>query len=297
MSFVVASAAYPMGSPLTFEALAETWEGWLSQASTAGARLAVFPEYGAIEAALPLDRQRASDLAGQIEIMTAHKQRFTALWRGLAIKYQMIVVAPSLPLRLEEGRVVNRVFVFSPAGEHGFQDKLMLTPFERDEWGLAAGAGLKIFESPVGRFAVLICYDCEFPLLARAAVAAGAELLVVPSATDTVAGYWRVRIGAMARALEGQCYVVQSVLLGASDWSPSTDISQGAAGVYGPPDSGFPDDGLIALGQMNEPGWVYGEIDLDKVARVRAGGAVRPFQHWPEQQAALGVEVEPVKLC
>ena len=57
-----------------------------------------------------------------------------------------------------------------------------------------------LFETALGKLAVLICYDSEFPLLARAAVDAGAEVLLVPSCTDSLHGYWRVRLGAQARA-------------------------------------------------------------------------------------------------
>ena len=58
-------------------------------------------------------------------------------------------------------------------------------------------------------------------LLARACVEAGAEVLLVPSCTDTLHGYWRVRIGAQGRALEGQCYAVHSPTVGEAAWSPA----------------------------------------------------------------------------
>jgi hypothetical protein len=65
-------------------------------------------------------------------------------------------------------------------------------------------------------------------------------------------GYWRVRIGAQARALEGQCYAVQSPTVGKATWSPAVDINRAAA-VYGPPDRGMPVDGVLAIGSENAP--------------------------------------------
>lgn len=297
MSFVAASATYSLDYLLSFDLVAEKWEAWLMKASAEGASLAVFPEYGAIEALPSLNPEKAGDLAGQIELMAEIEARLVAFWREMAVKYEMHILAPSLPEQLEAGIVVNRAYLFAPDGGFGFQDKMVPTVFERELWGLSAGGPLKLFETQLGKTAVLICYDCEFPMLARAAVEAGAEVLLVPSCTDTLDGYWRVRIAAMARALEGQCYVVQAAMAGVADWSPSTDENFGAAGFFGPPDLGFPDNGIVAVGELNQPGWVTAEIDIDRVHEVRRNGAVRPFTHWPEQGAALMAALEPVNLA
>ena len=57
------------------------------------------------------------------------------------------------------------------------------------------GDEIDMFDTALGKIAVLIYY-IEFPILARRLVEAGAELLLVPSATETEHGYHRVRIGA-----------------------------------------------------------------------------------------------------
>lgn len=85
-----------------------------------------------------------------------------------------------------------------------------MTRFEREEFGIAPGDGLRVFDTALGRIGILVCYDAEFPLIARAMVEAGAEILLVPASTETERGYWRVRIGAQARALENQCIAVQA---------------------------------------------------------------------------------------
>ena len=172
-----------------------------------------------------------------------------------------------------------------------------MTRFEREVWGIAAGSGLKVFDTALGRLAVSICYDSEFPLLARACVEAGAEVLLVPSCTDTLHGYWRVRLGAQARALEGQCYVVHSPTVGEAAWSPAVDVNRGAAGIYGPPDRGMPEDGILAVGAEGAAQWVYAEMDTALVADLRADGAVFNARHWAEQPGAVALPaVELVDL-
>ena len=144
----------------------------------------------------------------------------------------------------------------------------------------------ELFVHDIGkaRIGIAICYDVEFPMIARALVEAGADVILAPSCTDTVHGYWRVRVGAQARALENQCVVVQAPLVGAVDWSPAVDINRGAAGVFGPPDLGFPEDGVIAQGEMDKPCFVTARLDLDVIARVRAEGQVFNHRHWDEQK-------------
>ena len=52
-------------------------------------------------------------------------------------------------------------------------------------------------------------------------------------------------------------------------------------------DTGLPDDGVIALGPYDTPGWTFAEIDPDRFAAVRRDGQVRTRAHWPEQKTRL----------
>jgi predicted amidohydrolase len=88
-------------------------------------------------------------------------------------------------------------------------------------------------------------------MLARKQVEAGANLILVPSCTHTLAGYHRVKIGCQARALENQCYVVQSPIVGIASWSEAVDVSIVAAAIYTPVDREFPDNGILAIGELN----------------------------------------------
>ncbi len=131
-------------------------------------------------------------------------------------------------------------------------------------------------------------------LLARAQAEAGMELLLVPSCTEAEHGYWRVRHGAQARALEGQCYAVHAPTVGMAEWSPAVDLNRGAAGIYTPPDGPFPPSGLLVAGEMDAPQWLFGAIDLDHVAALRADGGVLNMRDWAEQPG--GGSLPPVEV-
>ena len=287
-AFRVASAQYDIG---TFRAWAD-YEAkvarWVAEAADAGARLLVFPEYFSMELAslFPVPVQKS--LSGQLEALQELLPAFQSLFAAAARRHGVHIVAGTYPVRQPEGDYRNRTYLFYPDGRSEFQDKLQMTRFENEQWFIAAGDQLKTFDTELGRIGINICYDSEFPLLARRQVEAGADLILVPSCTDTTAGYWRVRIGCQARALENQCYVVQSPTVGLAPWSEAVDVNIGAAAIYTPVDYGFPDNGVLAIGELNATQWVYADIDLASIANIRQTGQVFNYRDWPLQARCLG---------
>lgn len=275
----VAAAAYPIEWFDSFAAYEAKIGRWVADA--AGADLLVFPEYAAMELASLGGRAVAGDLEASLHEVARHWPAVEALHLRLARDHGCHILAASGPV-FDGPRPVNRAVLYGPTGRIGHQDKQIMTRFEREEWDVIGAPGLRVFDTALGRIGILICYDSEFPLLGRVLAEAGAELLLVPSCTDTVAGFSRVRIGAMARALESQCVVVQAPTVGPCDWMPALDENRGAAAIYGPPDGFWPETGIIAQGAMDQPGWVTATVDLARVGDSRRNGAVLPFAHWPE---------------
>lgn len=293
--YTVAAAQYPVEQLADFAAWQAKLARWVAEAAEAGAALAVFPEYGGMELTA-LDPGTVSDLHASIAALQPLIARIDAAHADLAAKHGLHILAASLPVKGEDGAYRNHARLFTPGGRMGTQQKIVMTRFEREHWNIAGGRPIRVFDTDLGRIGVAICYDAEFPLLVRAQAEAGAELILAPSATDTLHGWHRVRVGARARALENQCYVVQSPVVGDALWTPSLDVSHGAAAIFGPPDLGFPDDGVVAEGVVDAAGWVFGEVDLDAVARVRREGSVFGFAHWGEQLAGAATTVLPAEI-
>jgi len=294
-AFKLALAQYPIERLDSFAAWRAKIADWVSDAVHEGAGLLVFPEYAAMELAA-LDPSSMGDLHGTIGFVAGLIPQIDAHHAALAAEHRVHIVAATLPCPLADGRVVNRARIFAPNGKVGVQDKLVMTRFEREKWDIAAGGPVRVFETALGRIGIAICYDVEFPLIARAQAEAGAALILAPSCTDTMQGYWRVRIGAQARALENQCFVGQAPTVGLALWSPVLDENYGAAGLFAPPDGDAPEDGVLALGPLGHGQWVYGDIDLARVARWRTDGTVRPFAHWPESGPTTSLACEIVSL-
>jgi len=276
----IATAAYPLDVLTSWAQYEDKLAHWVAEAAVQGAELLVFPEYAAMELATLDGPEVAADLERSLFSVSDKLEEADRLHVKLAAEYNVHIVAGSGPAATES-RPVNRARLITPTGQVEVQDKQIMTRFEREEWGVIGGNALQVFETAIGKIGILICYDSEFPLLGRAL--SDCDVICVPSVTETLAGYWRVRIGSMARALENQCITAMSSVVGAADWSEALGQSFGAGGIFCPPDRGFPPTGILGLREVNAPGWTIAEADLAQVAEVRADGIVLNRRDWQDQ--------------
>lgn len=292
----VAAAQYPLEATGSMEVWTGKISRWVAEGAAAGARLLVFPEYGSIELAAIHGDAVAADLGATLRAVADADDATAQIWRGLAARHGVYILAPSGPSKRGEA-YVNAARLFAPSGAIGVQDKLILTPFERD-WGLVAGHAQRVFDTELGRIGIAICYDSEFPLLVRALAEAGADIILIPACTEHESGSQRVRTAAMARALEGQISTVVSSTIGESSWSTVVDRNYGAAGIFVPPDIALAMTGVLAEGEPNAAGWIVGEIDVAGLARLREDGEMRNRADWSKQPGAqpLAGRVEVYRL-
>ena len=278
----VAVAKYPIQAPADFAAFAERQAAVLGAAAAQGARVAVLPEYLALELAATFDAGTRADLHASLAAIQRYREDWLALYARLAASLDIYVGAGTFLLAHGDGRYRNRCDVFAPQGAHLWQDKLQLTGFEKGLGVIEGGDALKVFDLDGVRTGVAVCYDSEFPLPVRAQAEAGARLLLVPSCTDTEAGATRVRVGCLARALENRVFVAQSVTAGEAPWSPALDINTGEAAVFAPMDRGFPADGVVAQ-TAGDQAWAIADLDLDALDRSRADAQVANDRDWMGQ--------------
>ncbi|HEX6832477.1 MAG TPA: nitrilase-related carbon-nitrogen hydrolase, partial [Rudaea sp.] len=210
----LALAQWRIGHPSNWDRFVDCVDSALSAARDGGAEIVVLPEYLALELAALLPAGVRADFVASLAALQMFHEPWLLLFSRLARTYGLTIVAGTFLLSMPNGRYRNRCYLFTPDGKHAFQDKLTLTGFELSAGAIEPGDALKVFDTRHGRIAVNVCYDCEFPLYARALAEAGARLLIVPSCTDTEAGATRVRVGCMARALENRLIVALSVTAG-----------------------------------------------------------------------------------
>jgi predicted amidohydrolase len=251
-------------------------DGVVAEAASRGVQLVVLPEYAPLE----LAAGETPDLARELSETVAQADAAVEAAGQIARRYGVWLLPGTLPFRMEGG-IRNRAPLIAPDGRIAFQDKHVMTRFESESWGVRAGAPPSVFETPWGRIGIAICFDVEFPSLVRAQIEAGAWLILVPSCTDTMHGFNRVRVAAAARAMENQCYVAITPTVGEAPWCGTLDVNRGYAAVFGPVDRGFPEDGLLARGALDAEQLVYADLDPAALDAVRHDGAVRNHLSWP----------------
>ena len=290
----IAAAQYPLDQFTSLAACKDKLVRWVADATLDGAELLVFPEYGAMEYAAP-GAAASADLQASLAVVSAAMSEMDGTHSALARQYKVHILAASGPVRRADGAYVNRARLFAPSGHSGFQDKLIMTPFEC-AWGITPGTELHVFDTALGCIGIAICYDSEFPLLVRALAEAGAEIILIPSCTEFISGHHRVRIAALARALENGCVTVQAPLVGLAPWSPAVDANCGAAGIFLPAERTLSETGILAEGTVNAPGWVHATADLALLRQIRTAGEMRNSLDWLLQPGAVPLDTS-VRRC
>lgn len=287
----VAAAQYPLDQVGSLGEWRDKVAGWIADGVETGADLLVFPEYAALEQAAAFGPGVAGDLKATLQVIAEQAGERVSFHSELARHHKVHILTGSGPILRKDDQFANAAQLVAPNGLVGEQTKVIMTPFEKD-WGVHGGGQLKVFETSLGRIAIAICYDSEFPLQVRTAAAAGAELVLVPSCTEFMSGYHRIRTSARARALENQIACVTSPLIGDAPWSPAVDVNNGAAGVFVPSEHGVSDDGVLAEGGINAPVWVTASIDFEALRRLRYGGEMRNFLDWSMQPGAVTLSAQ-----
>lgn len=144
------------------------------------------------------------------------------------------VVLGTVPAVTESGRIRNRAPILA-GGRFSYQDKLHLTPWEKD---FEAGESLRLFSWAGFRIAVIICLDIEIPELSARLRDQRVDLILCPSATETLMGVERVNRCASARSVELGCYCAVSHLTG-NAVSDLIDVNLGKAACYRPSQAAF----------------------------------------------------------
>jgi predicted amidohydrolase len=272
----VASLQYFIRPVQTFDQFRDQVDALVETAADYDCDLLVFPEYFTVQ--LLTLGQVKRPIRAQIRDLARQLPQYTSLMSDLARQHRIYVVAGSIPVAVDSrDKVYNHSYFFGPSGDFGVQGKLHMTRFEAEDWGVSASSGFKVFDTEFGKVAIAICYDVEFPELARAAARAGANILAVPSCTDERQGFLRVRYCAQARAIENQMYVITSHTVGSIPMVPAVCLNYGQAAILTPSDFPFSRDGILAEGNPNQEMMVIGELNLQTILESRTAGTVLPL--------------------
>ena len=268
--------------------LLESWEEFERQceffvdtASDYKADFLCFPELFTVQLLSLIDERRPAEGARRLADFTP---RYLELFGRLATHYNINIIGGSQLALEDDGLLYNIAYLFGRDGSIGKQKKIHVTPNEAKWWGIAGGDKVEIFDTDFGKVAILICYDSEFPELARVAVKKGAKILFVPSNTNDRHGHLRVRLCCQARAIENQVYVVNAGCVGNLPLVENADTHYAQSGIFTPSDIPFARDGVAVEAEPNVETVLFQDVDLELLRRARRTGTV---QNWLDRRTDL----------
>lgn len=254
-------ALYQAQSGIDPAANAERLVGAVRDAAAGGAAMLFTPEMSGM---LDRDRERALGKA-RVE---ADDEVLRAV-RAAAKEAGTWVHLGSLALRGEGGKLANRGFVIDGQGEirarydkiHLFDVDLPTGESWRESAMYQAGKeAVVLADTPVGKLGLTICYDLRFPELFQRLSDAGADVIAVPAAFTVPTGraHWQVLM--RARAIEAELFIVAAAQAGRHEDGRDTYGHSLVADPWGE----------LVLEMGSEPGLAFAEIDLARIADVRA---------------------------
>lgn len=269
----VASVQYQVRKVASFKQLAEQIEYFIDVAADYRADFVLFPELITIPL-LSIEKKKLSPQES-INLITDYTDQFVDFMQQAAVSYNINIIGGSHPTLTKEGNIENHAYVFLRSGEVFAQPKIQPTPNERYWWNIKGGDKLNAIQTDCGSIGVLICYDSEFPELARHLTDQGAQIIFVPFCTDERQGYLRVRYCCQARAVENQVYVVTAGIVGNLPDVENMDVHYAESGIYTPCDFPFARDGIAALADTNTETIIFADLKMDQLAISRHSGTVQ----------------------
>ena len=177
------------------------------------------------------------------------------------------LLAGSLGILLDEGRVANRSYLFDSQGRvaatydklHMFDVDLKGGESYRESATFRPGDRAVLAGTPWGGMGLTICYDVRFAYLYRALAQAGASIITVPAAFTVPTGraHWHVLL--RARAIETGCFVIAPAQTGTHDQGRQT---YGHSLIVAP-------WGEVLADAGEDVGFVVADLDLDRVEEAR----------------------------
>ena len=274
----VAAVQYPMRGLGQWSEFERQMAFYAEVAADYECQFLLYPELVTMQLLSMEPRQEGEKLSWEaaLERLSAWTVPYKDLLCKLATRFSMNIIGGSHVTRVPaESATYNECYIVSRTGELQVQRKIHATPSENQVWKVSGGDTLPVFHLDGVSFGVLVCYDVEFPELARHLVAQGAEFIFVPYCTDERRGYLRVRYCAQARCVENQCYIAMAGTVGCLPEVYNMDIQYAQNLLLTPCDFPFAREGILAEGTPNVEEVVIGDFDLEALRRARRLGTVQ----------------------
>jgi len=272
--FVAAAIQVPPATgPLTPESVKANLDTCVDQidrcVAATGAELLVLPEAATTGFTPGLDADALWDLVSEIPGPVTEPVQEVARRLGVHVVLGTYERGP------QRGTVYNTAVVIGPAG--GVLGRYRKTHLFCGEDWVTAGDRAVVVDTPLARLGLMICFDGDYPELARIEAVMGAEVICRPSALLRSADIWELTN--RARAYDNHVFVVGA---NATGIDPAGVIYFGNSMIVTPVAE-------VVARAASHPGWVTARLDpATAMASLTPGSNVpQRFDHLAERNLDL----------
>lgn len=233
----------------------------LRDASIAGATILFTPEMSIL-----LDRNRSRAAP---HIVDEDRSKVLRQLQSACETHQMWLALGSMPVTSTSTKSANRSIVIDASGNicarydkmHMFDVDLDSGETWRESNAYQAGGEVVAIETPVGKLGLSVCYDIRFPALYEELGRQHCDVIAIPAAFTVPTGKAHWHVLQRARAIEASAFVIAAAQVGKHEDGRETFGHSLVVDPWG--------EVLLDMGG-EEPGLAFVDIDLDRIAEVRA---------------------------
>lgn len=217
--------------------------------------------------------------------LEAHNHQGILFFSQLAKQYGVWLLIGSMKVKLEDGRLANRSFLFRNTGQlaatydkiHLFDVSIPDGETHQESKVFTPGDTAVLVSTPWDYIGMSICYDVRFPYLYREMAKKGARMMSIPAAFTAKTGkvHWETLL--RARAIETGSYILAPAQCGEH---PGKRKTHGHSMIINPWGK------ILEVREEDTPGFIMSKIDLTTVSKART--AIPSLEHDRSYETFIG---------
>jgi len=243
----------------------------ISEAHEKGAELVVLPELTCLELLSLAPDLEEKDVA---KFLVQFGKEIEDWNVRISHSSGMTLVGGSHFRQVDDG-IVHASITATPDRSCSITIKNRLSEYEREMWRLVPGEGLQLAPDPL--FGTILSSDCKFPEAWRGLKGTGAQVVCVPTCTETSDDFFDTRLACSANADANLVFAIHASLVGRLGYQPVMS-SFGSSAILSPLEGGK----VLDETASNEEGIAVAELDFEALEAARAGSptAVSESEAW-----------------
>ncbi|MEY8701938.1 nitrilase-related carbon-nitrogen hydrolase [Francisella philomiragia] len=247
----------------SFDEFANDMDKLTKQAKDQDAEIVVFPEDNTVNLIddLPWNKQ-------SIIKLSEYYSQTKNLIANLAKKYQIIVIGGTIA-KNNKDKISNTALVGLPNGQVIENDKIYLTPEERNVGYNKFGKNILVLDYKGTKIAIVICYTSEFPNVSERLSKVNPDIIIAPSYTNDLYGLNRVHTAMKMLSIQNFAYGMVVGMASGLDKQNTQGVDGVSQIIFTSPQNKAFKINHLNMGNFNKEDVVVEKLDITKLHQAR----------------------------